>query len=231
MVLPMQVKALSSVYRKFLPLLLQQKIDVIRGESQVFRPCFQETKSIFIHIPKAAGTSIARAIYGMNVGHRKALDYQKVSNSEYKKYFTYSFVRNPWDRVVSAYNFAKQGGTSYVQPIPNPVYHSELFSDFETFVTQWLPTADLSKEDVVFAPQHWYIYDKNMNCLIDYIGRIETLDIDLKELEKKLGIEITIEQLNKSDRTKSYRDYFNENTKKIVADIYQKDIELFKYQF
>ncbi|MGJ8682411.1 sulfotransferase family 2 domain-containing protein [Paraglaciecola sp.] len=222
---------LKKLYRNTLPQLIQQKIDVLRGESQVFRPCFQETKSIFIHIPKAAGTSIARAIYGMNVGHRKAVDYQKISKNEYSKYFTYSFVRNPWDRVVSAYNFARQSGTKYVQPIPNPIYQSELFNDFETFITQWLPSADLSKEDVVFAPQYWYIYDKNMNCLIDYIGRIETLDLDLKELEKKLDIEITIEQLNKSNRAKSYREYFNDDTKKIVEKVYQKDIELFQYEF
>jgi len=219
------------LYRNTLPLLLQQKIDVYRGESQVFRPCFQETKSIFIHIPKAAGTSIARAIYGMNVGHRKAVDYKKISTHEYNKYYTYSFVRNPWDRIVSAYNFAKQGGTSYVQPIPNPVYQSELFNDFETFVTEWLSTADLNKEDVVFAPQYWYIYDVNMQCLVDYIGRIETLADDVKALEKKLGVEIIIEQLNKSSRSSSYRDYFNNDTKNIVADIYKKDIELFKYEF
>jgi hypothetical protein len=222
---------IKKTYRNTLPLLLQQKIDVLRGESQVFRPCFQETKSIFIHIPKAAGTSIARAIYGMNVGHRKAVDYCKVSKREYKKYYTYSFVRNPWDRVVSAYNFAKQGGTSYVQPIPNPIYQSKLFSDFETFVTQWLSTADLRNEDVVFAPQHWYIYDENMQCLVDHIGRIETLTNDLQILEKQLNMKIVIEQLNQSNRKNDYRSYFTEETKAIVTSIYQKDIELFKYEF
>jgi hypothetical protein len=221
----------KKLYRLTLPLLMQQKIDVLRGESQVFRPCFQPTKSIFIHIPKAAGTSIARAIYGMNVGHRKAIDYQKISKREYNEYYTYSFVRNPWDRVVSAYNFAKQGGTSYVQPIPNPVYQSELFKDFETFVTQWLPTADLAKEDVVFAPQYWYIYNKKMQCLVGYVGKLETLTDDIKILEKQLRINIEIEQLNVSDRSSSYRDYYNKNTRKIVADIYQQDIKLFNYQF
>ena len=97
-------KTTSLLYRKALPELVQQKIDVLRGESQVFRECFEPTKSIFIHVPKAAGTSIARAIYGQNVGHRKATDYLKVSRRTFKQYFSYGFVRDPWDRAVSAYH-------------------------------------------------------------------------------------------------------------------------------
>lgn len=227
----MKVKALSSLYRNCLPLLWQQKIDVARGESQVFRPCFQETKSIFIHIPKAAGTSISRAIYGMNVGHKKAIDYCNISTKEFNKYYRFSFVRNPWDRVVSAYNFAKQGGTEYVQPIPNSIYQSEVFSNFETFVTQWLPNANLHMEDVVFAPQYWYIYDSNAKLLVDFVGKIEYLEKDLKIIENRLKTNIELKRLNKSTRNIDYRNYYNEKTKAIVAKVYHKDIELFNYDF
>jgi hypothetical protein len=222
---------LRKLYRHYLPQNLQNKIDLYRGESQVFRPCFQPTKSIFIHIPKAAGTSIARAIYGMNVGHRKVLDYHAVSRKEFEQYFSFSFVRNPWDRVVSAYNFVKQGGTQYVQPLPNPIYQSNIFATFESFVTEWLPYADLTKEDVVFAPQYWYVIDKKGDIAINFIGKIETLADDIALLEQRLNITIEIQQLNKSSRVKNYRDYYNEQTQQIVADIYKKDIELFNYRF
>jgi len=227
----MKIKAISSLYRNYLPLLWQQKIDVIRGESQVFRPCFGPTKSIFIHIPKAAGTSIARAIYGMNVGHRKAVDYCNVSSKEFNAHFSFSFVRNPWDRAVSAYNFAKQNGTEYVQPLPNSTFQSEVFDSFERFVLEWLINADLSKEDVVFEPQYKYICDENNNVIVDHVEKVENMKNGILFLQDKLKIKINIANLNQSTRKKDFRCYYNEETKKVIAEIYKKDIELFNYSF
>jgi len=227
----MKAKALSSLYRNFLPLLWQQKIDVMRGKSQVFRSCFEPTKSIFIHVPKAAGTSIARAIYGMNVGHRKAKDYYKVSSREFNAHFSFAFVRNPWDRAVSAYNFAKQNGTEYVQPLPNNTYQSEVFDSFERFVLEWLVNADLSKEDVVFEPQYKYVCDKNDNVIVNHIEKVENMHNGILFLQDQLQIEIKIDNLNQSTRKKDYRSYYNEYTKKVIAELYKKDIELFNYTF
>ncbi len=219
------------IYRKLLPQLWQDRIDVVRGESQVFRPCFQETKSIFIHIPKAAGTSIARAIYYQNVGHRKASDYIRVSKREYNQYYRFSFTRNPWDRLVSAYNFVKQGGTDLVQPLPNPAYQSSVFADFKTFVIEWLPYADLSKEDVVFEPQFEYIYDSAGNLQVDFVGRVENTAKDIAIIEQNLGIKIELNTLNSSNRQgRDYRREYTDAMLEIVHNVYRKDIELFDYQ-
>lgn len=53
----------EKIYRKLMPEILQHKIDIYRNQSQVFWPHFIDTQSLFIHIPKAAGTSIGIAIY------------------------------------------------------------------------------------------------------------------------------------------------------------------------
>jgi hypothetical protein len=220
------------IYRKFLPRLWQDKVDLIRGESQVFRPCFQETKSIFIHIPKAAGTSIARSIYGMNVGHRKASDYIAVSDSEFKKYYRFSFVRNPWDRAISAYNFVKQGGTSLVQPLPNDIYKSSMFDTFDTFVTEWLQHQDLGKIDIVFEPQYKYIFDYNDNLLVDFVGKIENIEIDLKKVKSQINIKTELQQLNKSNRRQEgYKSHYKSETAEIIERLYSNDIALFNYKF
>ena len=224
--------SLSWIYRNILPTLVQQRIDIYRGESQIFRPCFQSTKSIFIHVPKAAGTSISRAIYGRNIGHMKALDYQKISKREYRRYFSFAIVRNPWDRVVSAYNFVKQGGTSLVQPLPNPVYASPYFESFDAFVTDWLPNAELGAEDVVFEPQWHYVSDKKGEIIVNYIGKIENISQCLVEISQQLGMDIEMKNLNRSNRNlTNYREYYNKNTIKIVQKIYEKDIAMFDYEF
>jgi len=220
------------LYREKTPYLWQQRIDLLRGESQVFRPCFQPTKSIFIHIPKAAGTSIARAIYGMNVGHKKASDYQKISIKEFSKYYTYSFVRNPWDRAISAYNFAKQGGTELVQPLPSDIYASKYFRTFSTFVKEWLPYADLGKEDVVFAPQYEYICDGNQNIIIDFVGKLENITQGIDIISNKIGQEIHLENLNTSNRIKpTYKEYYTNELIDIIAKVYEVDISLFDYDY
>jgi hypothetical protein len=210
---------------------VQNKIDLLRGESQVYRPCFQKTGSIFIHIPKAAGTSIARSIYGMNIGHKKVTDYIAISKSEFLKYYRFSIVRNPWDRLVSAYHFARQGGTSYVQPIPNPIYQSKVFSSFDTFVKEWLPSVSLKDEDVIFQFQHEYIYVDD-KLMVDFVGKLENIDEDFKIICNSIGVKSSLARLNTSNKNaKSYQDYYDDRAKEIVEEVYAKDIDLFKYSF
>jgi len=132
---------------------------------------------------------------------------------------------------VSAYNFAKQGGTQLVPPLPNEVYSSEVFSSFELFVKEWLPAVDLSKEDVVFEPQYKYVCNDAKRIIVDYIGKVESVDDDVRHVEKLIGRKIKLGNLNKSQRKQDYREYFDKETKQIIVDIYQDDIKLFNYTF
>lgn len=222
----------TQLYREHLPIQWQHKLDLVRGQSRVFWPHFVESKSLFIHIPKAGGSSIGKALYGRNVGHRKALEYYQLSPKHFSSLYSFAFTRNPWDRCVSAFHFAKQGGTSVVD-VPNKYkYQSDDFETFETFVTQWLVKTDLSKEDVIFQPQHWFVCDSKAHIIVNFVGKLECLDDDVAIIQKALAREIVVPKINQSTRSnQSYREYFNQNTKDIVSKIYQKDIDLFGYEF
>ena len=64
---------------------------------------------IFVHIPKAGGISIIEALNlsTQDCYHRKPSSY---SEKELRDSFKFSFTRNPWSRVVSAYFFLVEGG-------------------------------------------------------------------------------------------------------------------------
>ena len=83
---------------------------------------------IFIHIPKTAGSSIGDPSYkkfrkGSLIqylgdedeayqGHIKAIELKEKVKEPWRDFFKFCFVRNPWDRLVSAYLFYKQSVSS-----------------------------------------------------------------------------------------------------------------------
>ena len=219
------------LYDRWIPELWAERVALIRGRSLVFQPCFRETGSIFTHVPRVAGTSISTALYGGNIGHRFAMDYQRISAREFRRYFRFAFVRNPFDRVVSAYVFARQGGTSHVQPIPDPTYQGAQFKTFDVFVRQWLAHVDLLEEDVVFTPQWRFICDDRGEVIVDHVGKVENLMADLAVVEKRLGTDIRLDDLNRTSRRGDYRSYYDDESREIVSQVYRRDIEMFGYRF
>ena len=73
---------------------------------------FDQHRCIFVHVPKCAGVSISRSLFGSLVGTHIAMkSFQLIyTEEEFARYFKFAFVRNPWDRLVSAYRFLKRGG-------------------------------------------------------------------------------------------------------------------------
>jgi hypothetical protein len=112
---------------------------------------------VFIHIPKAAGTSINQAIYGMFMGHPRASDVETWGSERVRRLPRFAVVRNPWSRLVSAYRFATRGGGigPAVAGMSDPEqYRVAEFDSFGRFVHEWLAERDVTRLDGVFRPQY-----------------------------------------------------------------------------
>jgi hypothetical protein len=84
------------------------------------------------------------------------------------------------------------------------------------------------------SPLHLYMFalDKKDNPIVDFIGRYENLQEDFNNICNAIGITpVELLHKNKSKRPRNYRKLYNNTTKKIVAKVFAKDIELFKYTF
>lgn len=190
---------------------------------------FDEHRCIFVHITKTAGTSVAQSLFGYLPYHYTAIDYRVIfGRRDFNRYFKFAFVRNPWDRLYSAFRYLKAGGWDDNDKLWAE-HHLAPFSDFKVFVKEWLSedTIELHRH---FWPQHRFICDATSRILIDYLGYFETLQEDFAAIQKRLAIKADLGSQNINPGG-SYRDAYDPDTRQLVADIYSRDIALFGYDF
>ena len=191
---------------------------------------FYKTKTIFIHIPKTAGVSLLKAIYGevTLTGHRSFYFNSIILNIKNEEYFSFAFVRNPFDRLYSTYMFLKKGGMNNHDRLAFET-HLLKFKDFEDFVINGLD------EKLIFQithliPQYEYLCDLRGKILVDFIGRFENLEEDINSLSKKLKKHIKLSHHNHNNKKDYTEVYTNEMIEK-VYQLYKKDIDIFEYSF
>jgi hypothetical protein len=193
---------------------------------------FDDLKCIFVHIPKCAGVAVCKSLFGnLGGGHKTVWQYQILfSPAEFNGYFKFTFVRNPWDRLVSAYLFLKKGGMNE----NNRRWAAENLSpygDFDSFVRRGLKRSEILSY-LHFRPQYDFVCLKgNQHCL-DFVGRYEKLESDFAFICKRLNIESKLVEANRNaSRERDYREYYTEETRQIAGEIYADDVRAFDYSF
>ncbi|VEN75405.1 conserved hypothetical protein [Candidatus Desulfarcum epimagneticum] len=194
------------------------------------RKPFDEARAIFIHIPKCAGVSVNHALFGnLGGGHATLEQYLDVFEPKcIVGYFKFTIVRNPWDRLASAYHFLKQGGFDEKD---RHWFNEELacFKNFDDFVRNWLSRENIWKWDH-FRPQRHYMFDRGHKVQLDFVGRFENIQEDFSYIAGKIGAKTALPHLNKSERG-NYPDDYTKETKERVAEVYAEDIQVLGYDF
>lgn len=207
-----------------------REFDTDRGRS--LKP-FDEHKCIFVHITKCAGISIATSLFGnLGGGHLRIPHYQLIfSQREFDEYFKFTFVRNPWDRLVSAFLFLKKGGANKIDRKWAEENLSQ-YPDFDSFVNQWVTRKNVNTWKH-FVPQYKFLCQPGKKTpVVDFIGHFECINDDFETIQKRLQSKTSLQHLNKTEGVKKkYQEYYTETTKKIVADVYDEDIGIFGYDF
>ncbi|WP_019038852.1 sulfotransferase family 2 domain-containing protein [Psychroflexus tropicus] len=188
-------------------------------------------KCIFIHIPKNAGISVSYTLFGNTGGsHRKLIDYQRIFGKKtVSKYYKFSFVRNPWDRLVSTYFFLINGGLTNRDKKWTEEHISD-YKDFTDFVLNWVQIEQVNTS-LHFQEQHRFLTNHKGELDVDFLGRFETLDQDFQKVCQHLQLDRSLRKTNSSKRKNDYRSYYNDETKAVVENVYAKDIQLFNYSF
>jgi len=202
-------------------------------------------KCIYIHIPKCAGTSISRTLESNGerkfekdlciwTQHATAIQIKKhyVNEEQWNNYFKFAIVRNPFDRIVSSYNWTCR----HLKPcnFRDRMYFKDFIFRKGKFENILNPNLIMKRENtyVHIQPSTDFIMDENNKLMIDYVGRFENLKNEWDFICEKLGTKIKLSHLNKYSRdNKEYRDYYNDETREFVSKAYEKDLKIFGYEF
>lgn len=143
--------------------------------------------------------------------------------SLYKKhwdeYFTFGFVRNPWDHFVSFYKWCSRHNS----PLTSKGFGYFLKSQYDNkFNSLW---------DWNFTCQTDRLF-QNDKQIVDFVGRFENLEEDFEHICDKIGILESLCKINFSKDRSSYKKFYKTSEdKEMIQQMYLKDIERFKYEF
>jgi hypothetical protein len=213
-----------------LPASVQQAVLVRRRT-----PLWIRAGIVFVHVPRAAGTSFNQALYGQFMGHVPAVAIARWGSAAVKSLPSLAITRNPWDRLLSAYRFATRGrgvGGHYQAGVLRPAqYQIPAFASFQSFVKDWLVHRDVSELDGIFQPQSAFVCDRRGRVLVDHVGRLDDLAPTFSFLGSHLGAIPTIDRSNRGGDPVDYREFYDAEMVDLIGAIYSEDIARFEYRF
>jgi len=183
----------------------------------------EQYKFINIHIKKCGGSSLASAFQGEFQTHATFLQYVEKLGPSIVDYFVWSVVRNPWDRMVSLFHYQKQNvnqiHTDDFKRFLEDIYVSHFYKTSKDYHYEW-------------KPQISYLCDHEGHLALDYLCYLPNIHEDFDKVKKVLQIpkSVIYPHTNKS-KHENYKNYYTPLTKNYVAKLFQKEIEMFEFDF
>lgn len=189
-----------------------------------------EKKLIFIHVPKNAGTSIIEAMGVENIFIDGTIEEYRDHYHEYwNKYTKFAVIRDPIDRFISAYKFARMDESGWFSASGEEGLekhiHYELCNELD--INKYVKYIYDNKKEYNrwIIPQTFIISDKNGKMPLDYYVRYENL---LKDLQK-IGIN-SVKKLNSSKIENEQLIQLSKESKNMLFEIYDIDYKNFFYK-
>jgi hypothetical protein len=231
-----------------------------------------EHKFIFIHIGKTGGTSIEKVLcnfLGIRFETTKRDENgewwkhiwakgmrEKVGPEVWNNYFTFAFVRNPYDMILSLYSMYTQYPeyTNFSQH-PDLFHPWNQYKNFDEMVIgmarrrhepdeKWRQQLDklnartqtdiwtgLENLQTSYLTESWKGWDGEGEILVDFVGRYESLDKDFQEVCRIAGLPKLDLIHQGATRHRHYTDCYSEDAKNVVYDHFALDIDRFGYTF
>jgi len=193
-------------------------------------------KFIYIATPKSGSTPIRQSLepysdinseseeppYSYHVTAKELKLHIEKLNHKWDDFFTFTVVRNSWEAQVSFWGYMKKKSMSKTHP--HAMTFLNTVNTYKSF-KNWI------KNEGGLRPWGNWHRDEHGDNLLSYIGKFENLQTDFDIICDKIKIpRFQLPHDNKS-KHKLYTDYYDDETRQIVAERYAEDIEYFGYKF
>jgi len=179
---------------------------------------------IFVHIPKAAGTSIKQALQLSGQGHPTWLNFAQWTPNHWRDYLTFAVVRDPYERFVSAYRYARMP-ESYWHGKANPHPDLATLKDLNLHeCALLLKNNRQALKHESWHPQSVWICDEQNQVKIDRVLRFSHLQQDFDRLCSELGL--PPKPLPAENRSSGTEEDGQQETIALIREIYAQDYQL-----
>lgn len=189
----------------------------------IFVPCMFDTLDKFLYYPvaKVCIHSIAHcllkrraiilrrnpAVWVQKYLAFYSIDDQSMSDS----LFRFAFVRNPYDRAVSAFLYLQRKRKISKQ------------WDFDSFIIHHKDKGNRLNPHFNLQTLGFDLDD------LDFLGRFENIDQDWKYVANQIDASEKLPRANATNRDSKLADYYSTDSQKVVMDMYEQDFDLLKY--
>ena len=190
-------------------------------------------KIIFIHIPKTAGSSIEHLLRdegnyeldfigvrnGRSTHHYMGIELKLILKELYPAYYKFSFVRNPYDRLISEYFWCRIKDVGHK--------FNKTFDEFLDYVEDVIKNKKFFKpiENDHFIPQYSFLFFNN-KLIVNNIFKYEDIETVVPLIRKRLKIKTVLQHLNKSNKNEIT---LTNEQKDRIYNLYKIDFQTFNY--
>jgi len=195
-----------------------------------------EHKCIFIHIRKNAGSSIINsfelpAAEGFDVGYGTDGTYDKNWDSNrYPDYLVFAVARNPWSRFISGWKWLARRAYDAKGNLGPEYYRRTSLKEVLRTLPSELPANSHDRRHLFWTHMDM-LTDRDGRFVAHSILRFERLARDYKNLCKMINKTYAPLLHRNKGPTRPYWDYYDDETRELVGEIFREDIEYFGYKF
>jgi hypothetical protein len=199
----------------------------------------------FVDVPRTSSSSIKVELqkhFGLIFGKKNLTDKSLISTQIipnhipakvmrmavgeeiWDKIFTFSFVRNPWDRMVSLFHYRKI--------VAKNIPENMTFSEYIYLLRRDRGTGLFQYHGYYYGNADYLLGDHD-EILVKFIGRYENRERDILHVAKSTGIHDigTVITQKSRETVEPYSRYYTAESREIVADLFRKDLDVFGYTF
>lgn len=205
---------------------------------------FPRTKLLFVHVPKTAGNSLRLYLKtiedsqpvkdALSVSpeilpkHAKAAEVRaRLGTDLYNEFFSFSFVRNPFDLMASSYFWWRQYAIYFRQHMSTAVAIRRM--SFSEYITS--PWGRYFINEQHGSMSDWF--QEGNQDIVNYVGKVEDLEQELSTIFQMAMLDTTRHQIPRANQTRRppYQALYDARAKEIVSERFADVIERFGYHF